>query len=89
MKQIKWYSSGVSGNSGAWGTHENIKIKKEILDPLGLTCYGGKHENNKITYYVTNNDKTFDRHLTENEFNNIEYIYNIFLRKKKLQKLSE
>ena len=61
------------------------KINKEILEPLGLTCYGGGTKDGKMSYIVYHkNGQCYE--LTSDEFNNIEQYF-IDLRKNKIESL--
>ena len=70
-----------------WGV-EGGGVDEKRLDPLGLTCYGGSSNGKGFTYHVFDN-KDFDVHLSKKDFDRVDKIYNLHLRKYKLKKINK
>ena len=82
---------GAWGYSGEWEErgYDEIRLRK-----LGLKCSGGGQWGNfngmKLeTYYVFSRDNTFNMELSKEEVDNIDRLYNVYLRKYKLKRLNE
>ena len=74
-----------------WGIVSG-SIQQDILEPLGLVCYGGgSFKNGDMSYHVTsiNNLRKIDIYLTEKEFNDIKNYMKKYNKKIRLKKLKE
>ena len=90
-KVIGAWGIGSYGNTGKW---EEFGYDDSRLRKLGLKCSGGGQWGNfngmKLeTYYVFNRDNTFNMELSKEEVDNIDRLYNIYLRRYKLRRLNE
>jgi hypothetical protein len=63
----------------------HTNFDSEHLSKLGLKC--DMSNNNK--FFIYNVDRTFTLSLHKYDYNKIETIYNNFLRKQKIQKISK
>jgi hypothetical protein len=73
---------------GVTGEGKSCQVDEKRLNPLGLTCWGGSSSNSgAMTWHVYNADKSFDVYLEKEDFDNVDRIYNQFLRKYKLEKI--
>jgi hypothetical protein len=86
-------SWGISsyGDVGKWEErgYDEVRLRK-----LGLKCSGGGQWGSfnamKLeTYYVFNRDETFYMELSKEEIDDIDKLYNVYLRKYKLDRLNE
>jgi len=74
-----------------WGTTGgNGKCQEEILEPLGLISYGGgdNTETGEMTYRIFSEENDFTCELDWSKITDIHEIYNIYLRKHKIENVT-
>ena len=90
-KEVGLWGIGSYGTIGLW---DEIGFDENRLRKLGLKCtgggsYGAFNGQRLETYNIYNIDKSFYMELSRDEFDNVDRIYNIYLRRYKLKRLNE